>query len=321
MKREQEDAAVPAPKMKFVPKIPPRKQLKTAATKVEPNETKDDLISKELLAKVNSAKAENSFARKSRGERKAAPVQVAFGHGSLPYIRSFGNPKSADGSVVFADSIPIVKEYVEPFDYVHTNYPVTLPLRRPYSGDPEQLDKEEFGEDSVSRANLPEGSPAEELGMKEASTEPQMFLFQFPEALPLAKEPTAAANGEENNVRPDTENVGNRGNGNRLDAAAAENEKSGGKPADAGNKPRKGCTLKDLPSGFIGKLLVYKSGKVKMKIGDALFDVSPGESGIFAQDAAVINVKEKHCCILGDLPKKAVVTPDIDSLLESIEKM
>lgn len=116
---------------------------------------------------------------------------------------------------------------------------------------------------------------------QEASTERQMFLFQFPEVLPLAKQSTASANAEENNVRRDTGNAGNRGNGNSLDAAAAVNENSGGKPADTGNKPRKGCTLKDLPSGFIGKLLIYKSGKVKMKIGDALFDVS-GESKKFS---------------------------------------
>lgn len=105
-----------------------------------------------------------------------------------------------------------------------------------------------------------------------------MFLFQFPEALPLAKELTAAVDGEGNNARLAIENAGKRGNGNKLDAAAAENKKSGNKPADAGNKPKRDCTLKDPPSGFIGKLLVYKSGKVKMKIGDAVFDVSRGNN-------------------------------------------
>jgi hypothetical protein len=35
-----------------------------------------------------------------------------------------------------------------------------------------------------------------------------------------------------------------------------------------------GCGLKELPDGFMGKMLVYKSGKVKMKLGDVLFDVS-----------------------------------------------
>jgi DNA-directed RNA polymerase III subunit RPC4 len=35
-----------------------------------------------------------------------------------------------------------------------------------------------------------------------------------------------------------------------------------------------GSKIKDLPAGHMGKILVYKSGKVKMRIGDALFDVS-----------------------------------------------
>ena len=36
----------------------------------------------------------------------------------------------------------------------------------------------------------------------------------------------------------------------------------------------------------------------------------------FSQDVAAINVKEKHFCLLGDLDKRAVVTPDVDSLID-----
>jgi len=37
---------------------------------------------------------------------------------------------------------------------------------------------------------------------------------------------------------------------------------------------QRGSKLKDLPAGYMGKILVYRSGKVKMKIGETLFDVS-----------------------------------------------
>ena len=37
---------------------------------------------------------------------------------------------------------------------------------------------------------------------------------------------------------------------------------------------KEGYSLNDLPGGYMGKMLVYKSGKVKMKLGDAMFDVS-----------------------------------------------
>lgn len=40
---------------------------------------------------------------------------------------------------------------------------------------------------------------------------------------------------------------------------------------DASNKH---LGLKDLPNGRLGKMLVYKSGAIKLKLGDTIFDVS-----------------------------------------------
>lgn len=37
----------------------------------------------------------------------------------------------------------------------------------------------------------------------------------------------------------------------------------------------KGCNLEDLPGGYMGKMLIYKSGAVKLKLGETLYDVSP----------------------------------------------
>lgn len=36
----------------------------------------------------------------------------------------------------------------------------------------------------------------------------------------------------------------------------------------------KGTSLEELPEGYMGKMLVYKSGAVKLKLGDILYDVS-----------------------------------------------
>ncbi|RWW50127.1 hypothetical protein BHE74_00043642 [Ensete ventricosum] len=80
---------------------------------------------------------------------------------------------------------------------------------------------------------------------------------------------------------------------------------------------KKGCKLEELQSGFMGKLLVYKSGKVKMKLGD----VSPGLCGSFAQDVVAINTKDKRFCVLGEIDRRAVVTPDVDALLDSIDDL
>lgn len=40
------------------------------------------------------------------------------------------------------------------------------------------------------------------------------------------------------------------------------------------SSPKKGCSLEELPGGYMGKMLVYKSGAVKLKLGDILYDVS-----------------------------------------------
>jgi hypothetical protein len=45
-------------------------------------------------------------------------------------------------------------------------------------------------------------------------------------------------------------------------------------PNKGSKETREGMKLKELPAGYMGKILVYRSGKVKMKIGDILFDVS-----------------------------------------------
>ncbi|CDP04592.1 unnamed protein product [Coffea canephora] len=92
-------------------------------------------------------------------------AQVAFGYGgSSSSIRSYGAPKgvsthhsSYPNGKYFTKIMGIMKmDYFagrQHGDY-YTNYPVTLPLRRPYSGDPEHLDQEEFGDASERKLEL-----------------------------------------------------------------------------------------------------------------------------------------------------------------------
>lgn len=46
--------------------------------------------------------------------------------------------------------------------------------------------------------------------------------------------------------------------------------------------------------------------------------VSSGSQGIFAQDVVAINAAEKQYCILGELNKHAILTPDVDTILDSL---
>jgi hypothetical protein len=67
--------------------------------------------------------------------------------------------------------------------------------------------------------------------------------------------------------------------------------------------------LEDL-NGFIGKMMVCKSGKVKMRIGEVWFDVSPGVNVSFEEKVAVINELTQEMNILGNINKHLVITPD-----------
>ncbi|KAK8462240.1 hypothetical protein SEVIR_1G175000v4 [Setaria viridis] len=159
----------------------------------------------------------------------------------------------------------------------------------------EILDEEEFGHSS-GRAQVSELSAAEELGLMQRVDTPQLLFFQFPTTLPLPRQADPEAG---TNMNMNAKSMGDNRK-RRLDSIH-------------------GCGLKELPDGFMGKMLVYKSGKVKMTLGDVLFDVSAGSNCMFPQEVVAINTREKHCCGIGEIGKRAIVTPDINSLLESIE--
>ncbi|KAK7263858.1 hypothetical protein RJT34_31455 [Clitoria ternatea] len=312
-------------KVRFTPKAPPKRKPKPpAATKTEQvdEHNEDTAEGQALLRRFNE-----SLARRQPKERKSK-VEVAFGPGgSSPSLRTYGTSRGVDSGtdsgsasklsakeqigfrrslgattedqndtfmidvtddIANAAASKIKREYVEPWDF-NSNYPITLPLRKPYSGDPEILDEEEFGE-AATNAEYDEKTvnPAEELGLLEKKEEhPRMLLFQFPPTLPFAKQPVSNKGKEK---------IGT------SSSVSKENTKS------------KGIALEELPKGYMGKLLVYKSGAIKLNLGETLFDVSPGTNCICAQNIVAVNTAEKHCCDLGEVSKRVVLSPDVDSI-------
>ncbi|KAH9647800.1 RNA polymerase III RPC4 [Citrus sinensis] len=298
-------------KVRFAPKAPPpsRQPKVTAPTPVPRPESKHEdpeAEAQRLLRQFNEANAR----RRPKVEKKSSQVAFGAGDSSSPSIKSFGprrevsSAKGTESEIIDSTSderqivnfspataredrsAPIssdasstqkIKEdYKEPWNY-DTYYPTTLPWRKPNSGDPEVLDQEEFGE-NTRNSEYDENSvnSAADLGLL------------LPKKLPLDKRP-ASTKGKEK----------------------AESSK----PLGRTDAP-KDLDLSKLPGGYMGKMLVYKSGAVKFKLGDTLFDVSAGSDCSFAQDLVVIDVKDKTCCVLGQLDKLAVVSPDIDSFLK-----
>lgn len=199
------------------------------------------------------------------------------------------NPSSSSDDM-FESSSKTREAYKEPFN-VNEYYPISLPWRRPGSGNPELLNAQEFGQEEYDENNI---NSASELGLLENSEEKSLILLQFPLKLPLNKQ-THGVSGSSKGKE-------------KVESSTSLKE-------DASNK----CTdLKDLPDGFMGKMLVYKSGAIKFKLGDTTFDVSSGTSRECTQDVAIMNTKSKDCCVLGSVDKQAVVTPELSSGLTNI---
>ncbi|OWM75704.1 hypothetical protein CDL15_Pgr021869 [Punica granatum] len=370
------DEQKPSPrKVKFAPKAPPRKKPHSVAPKTEVEEDDGEAAEAELLLRRFNAHdsgkplrgqgggqglvvvvvvvvCEENLGRQGTKVQKKSSVQVAFDQGvvSSTPIRTYGGPKDErsgpssstklrssdsekgafgsqplaakeDALVVSTDSTdgipPKMKEYKEPWDYEHTYYPTSLPLRPPCSGDPEILDEAEFGE-AARNVEYDENAinPASELGLLDESEKENMFFFQLPPKLPMVKR-SASVKGKA-----------------RSDSSSSSSSKANSSTGD--------CNLESLSEGYMGKLLVYKSGKIKLKLGETLYDqkniddsslkmstdygfgfglnmqVSPGSDCIFPQNVAAVNALDRHFCVLGDIEKRAVVTPDLDSLLDTI---
>ncbi|XP_042055482.1 uncharacterized protein LOC121800009 isoform X1 [Salvia splendens] len=268
-------------KVKYKPKAPVKRVKKEVLPKVEKEEDDIDEAKAEYLLR----RLHETSSGRPKPEKKAQLAQVAFGVGEASTFKSY-HPSNGTSS----DGIPKVgKEYKEPWNY-YSNYPVTLPVRRPYAGNPEILDKEEFdGDEGTAVPEENATNAAKELGLLDKSLENNMFFLQLPKMLP------GIAQSADSEV-PEHQNNGSPSRGEVISQNLT--------------------TLDSLPQGLIGKMLVYKSGAVKMRIGNAIYNVTAGMKCMFSQDIVAINAEKKLCCNLGELNKRAVATLDVDSMLQ-----
>jgi len=129
------------------------------------------------------------------------PIQVAFGQVNPSVPRNFPTPRSSSSDVPAAK---LPKKHDDPWDYTSTNYPVTLPLRRPYSGDPGSPVSSGFCGMSMihtvvqhsSKAHDGGLTAAEELGLMDRMDEPQLLFFQLPHSLPLRRQTELVAEAD-----------------------------------------------------------------------------------------------------------------------------
>ncbi|PQQ04328.1 DNA-directed RNA polymerase III subunit rpc4 isoform X2 [Prunus yedoensis var. nudiflora] len=193
---------------------------------------------------------------------------------SLPTLPEVGKDVSMEDATDVAPLQTVKQRYTECWDSETTYYPTTLPLRKPNSGDPAKisvLNENEFGEDAEKEYDESTINHAAELGLLEEKVEARMLFVQLPTILPLTKR-SATAKGKEK-----------VGSSTSLESTGAT---------------KKGCSLEELPGGYMGKMLVYKSGAIKLKLGNTLCDVSPGSDCLCDEDVAVITLRRRHVVFL-----------------------
>ncbi len=121
--------------------------------------------------------------------------------------------------------------------------------------------------------------------------ESDMFLLQFPRLIPVNSEIQTKLKAEEiENEEPVYDQNG----------FLVKNEFEN--------------VFKEFPNySQMGKLKIYKSGKIKLQLGNNLYDVSTGVNCKFAQELGVVSSKSSEAFFLGKIrDKKLIVTPELN---------
>lgn len=84
-----------------------------------------------------------------------------------------------------------------------------------------------------------------------------------------------------------------------------------------GEDSAKPVPVSKLPDGYLGRLIVYRSGRVQMKIGDITFDVDQGTTSSCHQEVAQISMEDKSINVLGAVKSRTVVTPNVQELFSA----
>jgi DNA-directed RNA polymerase III subunit RPC4 len=118
--------------LKFSPKVLPKKAPKIIPKPEPQEENKALTIDKKLMTKLGSLQSTYGPGSGTKAEKQGTPVQVAFGRADPSIPRTFPTPRSFSSGT---SAVKLPKEHNEPWGYTCTNGPVSLPLRRPNSGD------------------------------------------------------------------------------------------------------------------------------------------------------------------------------------------
>ncbi|KAI7797484.1 DNA-directed RNA polymerase III subunit RPC4 [Triplophysa rosa] len=217
-----------------------------------------------------------------RGERGSCPVQLPLAVSGWVFKEEFGEEtENTETEPMITDSTGAeVKVKQEPLEGSQTKKAETM-FRPPPLPEPDLL--------------------PDLLEVWNHCKEEELLFMQLPDSLP-GQPPTS-------DVRPSKTEVQSSDGQTMLQTT--ENQEN--------SQDENSCYLKDLQEGLVGKMLVRKSGKVQLILGNVTLDVALGTPCAFLQELVSVNTEGRRgdMSILGHIKHKLVCSPDFQALLEN----
>ncbi|XP_068149590.1 DNA-directed RNA polymerase III subunit RPC4 [Drosophila tropicalis] len=274
-----------------------RDEVSVSSRKRKDDNKLQQLSVKELLGESDDSDGGNDPASLSDHEMDGDKTELAF----KPIALKEG---------LWHNEKPVVKE--EPSSSVSTNQQDSLAIAQ-------HLQKLHVtAQDAILEEPPPQfGRYPRSIGAFLEATSSQMFIMQLPDVLPCVTDDTDDPSDGHKAVSIKDEGV--------VGGAAAPNS-----PADQPSSPAastinqpKLTVLNQLEEGQIGKILRYRSGRVKLLLGDTRFDLDMGlESGFLQEIMSITTNREQRSgdmINLGPVQAKLKATPDWVHLFEQQE--
>lgn len=180
--------------------------------------------------------------------------------------------------------------------------------------------------------------------MQDGVRQEKLYFFQFPEPFPKFTAPVAPDKGKgvekgERDAEDSSKPEDIKPDKGKKVSFAPDVKAPSGASTPSTIEPDKD-PLKDapppLPQGIIGRLEIYQSGAVKMRLENGnlldvgetharhdgylmILQVTAATQPSFLQHAVHVDVKNKKLCVLGEVNRRFVVSPNIDALIEQLE--
>lgn len=241
-----------------------------------------------------------TFRHTSRLEGDVDPVTLSQPVGRIPWM----NVKSKKPEPTLIETVKVEPTEGEEMEVDKELVQVVIP------------DDEEEEEEELPTLYMESDSPAQNIFALDEKrrlvcvAEEELLYFQLPTVVPKFEKPKQDIDMDQDEVKAEAI----EGNEKSLPTAAKKSTLE---------EAMSHLDLEDMPDGQIGKLIVYKSGKMKMQFGNILLDVNQGMQSSFLENIMVVDHESeetKKAIELGHIVQKFVCAPNMDALLKDEEE-